>query len=253
MTQGAPTRRVLGALLLFIVGGAACISASVSGPTLVGVGARVLFIGNSYTYVNDVPGLVQALADSAHDSIAVETVVFPDFALVDHWNEGTSLREVRKGGWRWVVLQQGPSAADVNRDTLRLWTRAFAGEIEKIGGRTALFSAWPQSSRVQDFGRAVESYTLAATDVDGVLLPVAAAWQAAWRRDSTLALYAGDGLHASTDGSYLAALVIYGGLLGTPPVGLPNAVTTRSGATLRLDATRARLLQDAAAEALSAR
>jgi len=197
--------------------------------------------------------LVQALADSMRDSIAVEMVAFPDFALVDHWSEGTALHEVRKGGWRWVVLQQGPSAADVNRDTLRLWTKAFGAEIRKIGGRTALFSAWPQSSRSQDFDRAIESYALAAADVQGVLLPVAAAWRAAWRRDPSLQLYASDGLHASTDGSYLAALVIYGGLLGKPPVGLPNALTTRSGAALRLDAARARLLQDAATEALGAR
>jgi hypothetical protein len=195
---------------------------------------------------------VQALVDSAHagDSIAVETVAFPDFALVDHWNEGTALREIHKGGWRWVVLQQGPSSVDVNRDTLRLWTKALASEIDKVGGRTVLFSAWPSAARTQDFERAIESYTLAASDVHGVLAPVAASWLAAWRRDASLALYAGDGLHASPDGSYLAALAIYGALTGHSPVGLPNVLMTRSGFTLRVDATRARLLQDAAADAL---
>lgn len=251
---GAPTRRVFGALLFCFVAGVRCLSAQAGAPRLVGAGARVLFIGNSYTYVNDVPGLVQALADSARgDSLAVEAVAMPDFALVEHWNEGTALREVRKGGWRWVVLQQGPSSAGVNRDTLRVWTRAFAEEIRKVGARAALFSAWPQSSRSQDFDRAIESYALAAADVQGVLLPVAAAWRAAWRRDSTLALYATDGLHASPEGSYLAALVIYGGLRGTLPVGLPNVLTSRSGTTVRLDRARARLLQDAAAEALTDR
>jgi hypothetical protein len=139
--HGAPTRRVFGALLFCFVDSIRCLSAQMGAPRLVGAGARVLFVGNSYTYVNDVPGLVQALADSMRDSIAVEMVAFPDFALVDHWSEGTALREVRKGGWRWVVLQQGPSASEVNRDTLRLWTKAFGAEIRKIGERTALFSA----------------------------------------------------------------------------------------------------------------
>jgi len=242
---------VLGALLL-LVAGIGCLSAPSTAPILIGGGARVLFIGNSYTYVNDVPGLVQALVDSSHmgDSIAVETVAFPDFALVDHWNEGTALREIRKGGWRWVVLQQGPSSVGVNRDTLRMWTKAFASEIDKIGGRTALFSAWPSAARTQDFDRAIESYTLAASDVNGMLAPVAASWLAAWRRDASLALYASDGLHASVDGSYLAALAIYGALLGRSPVGLPNVLTTRAGRVLQLDATRARLLQESAAEAL---
>jgi len=251
--HGAPTRRVFGALLFCFVASIRCLSAQMGAPRLVGAGARVLFVGNSYTYVNDVPGLVQALADSTRDSIAVEMVAFPDFALVDHWSEGTALREVRKGGWRWVVLQQGPSAADVNRDTLRLWTKAFGAEIQKIGGRAALFSAWPQSSRMQDFDRAIESYAMAAADAHGVLAPVAAAWRAAWRRDPNLHLYASDGLHASTDGSYLAAIVIYGALLGKSPVGLPNAVITRTGGVLRVDSSRARLLQEAAAEALANR
>ena len=250
---GAPTRRVFGALLFCFVAGIRCLSAQMGAPRLVGAGARVLFIGNSYTYVNDVPGLVQALADSTRDSIAVEMVAFPDFALVDHWRDGTALREVRKGGWRWVVLQQGPSAADVNRDTLRIWTKVFGAEIQKVGGRAALFSAWPQSSRSQDFDRAIESYALAAADVRGVLLPVAAAWRAAWRRDPNLQLYASDGLHASTDGSYLAAIVIYGALLEKSPLGLPNVVVTRTGGALRVDSSRARLLQEAAAEALANR
>ena len=243
-------RVVAAAMVIF--GDLHCLpTARAAGPGLVGGGARVLFVGNSYTYVNDVPGLVQALADSGHgDSIAVETVAFADFALVDHWNEGTALREIRKGGWRWVVLQQGPSSVEVNRDTLRLWTKAFADEIARVGARTVLFSAWPQASRRQDFERAIESYTLAAADVNGVLAPVASAWLAAWRRDSTLQLYASDGLHASADGSYLAALAIYGAMLGRSPVGLPNVVATRTGGVLRLDSVRARLLQDAAAEAL---
>ena len=251
---GAPTRRVFGALLFFVGAAVHCLSAQSNAPHVVGGGARALFIGNSYTYVNDVPGLVQALADSARgDSIAVETVAMPDFALVDHWNDGTALREIRKGGWKWVVLQQGPSSAAANRDTLRIWSRAFSKEIEKVNARTALFSAWPSAARVQDFDRAIESYVLAAGDVRGLLLPVAEAWRAARRRDPKLSLYADDGLHASPEGSYLAALVIHSGLTGHSPVGLPNVLTTRSGVTIRLASSRARLLQDAAAEALASR
>jgi hypothetical protein len=247
----APALWVLGALLL-AVAGIGCLASRASAPSLIGGGARVLFIGNSYTYVNDVPGLVQALVDSSHagDSIAVETVAFPDFALVDHWNEGTALREIRKGGWRWVVLQQGPSSVGANRDTLRMWTKEFASEIVRSGASPALFSAWPSMSRTADFDRAIESYSLAAVDVNGLLLPVAASWLAAWRRDPSLQLYASDGLHASAEGSYLAALAIYGALRQRSPVGLPNVVVTRTGEVLRVESARARLLQESAAEAL---
>src|SRR5262245_20644120 len=85
---------------------------------------RILFIGNSLTYANDLPGIVQALADSAGPyPLVVETVALPDFALVDHWNQGAALRAIRTGDWDLVVLQQGPSSVQINRDSLRLMVR----------------------------------------------------------------------------------------------------------------------------------
>lgn len=232
---------------------AACLSSSLSGPQLSGTGTPVLFIGNSLTYVNDLPGIVQSLADSAGGpALAVETVAFPDYALIDHWNEGVAAGhargEIAKGGWKFVVLQQGPSSVEVNRDTLRLAAKLFAQEMSKIGATPALLSAWPTIDRRQDFPRAIESYTLAASDVNGVLLPVAAAWVAAWQRDSTLALYS-DGLHPSAAGSYLSALVIYAALQRHTPVGLPSRIRLRSGATMFVDPKVAAVLQAAAAEA----
>src|SRR4051812_42734006 len=137
----------------------ACVGTSTTAPRGIridGEGRHVLFIGNSYLYTRDIPGIVQALADSADgDKLAVATVAGPDMALVDHWNEGSSRRAIALGGWEWVVLQQGPSSVEVNRDSLRLMTRLFAGEIQKVSARPALFSAWPTEVRRQDFDRAI--------------------------------------------------------------------------------------------------
>jgi hypothetical protein len=230
----------------------ACLGNGITEPEVIGDGRRVLFIGNSYLYTEDIPGIVQALADSAGgDRLAVATVAAPDFALIDHWHEGTARREIAKGGWEWVVLQQGPSSAELNRDTLRLATGYFAGDMAKVNARPALFSAWPRADRRQDFPRAIESYALAATDVNGLLLPVAGAWLEAWARDPGAVLYS-DGLHPSREGAYLSALVIYSRLLGKSPLGLPPAVRLRSGAVVAVSAERAALLQEAAAQATTA-
>jgi len=229
---------------------AACLSASSTQPRLAGKGTPILFIGNSLTYVNDVPGIVQALAASRGDSLAVETVASPDYALIDHWNDGaargTARGEIAAGKWKFVVLQQGPSSVAVNRDTLRLSAKLFAPAIAQAGGVPALFSAWPTSDRLQDFPAAIQSYTLAASDVSGVVLPVASAWLAAWQRTPTLSLYS-DGLHASTTGSYLSALAIYAVLVHKTPVGLPSSLTLRSGSRIAVDSTIAATLQAAAA------
>jgi hypothetical protein len=228
----------------------ACLSGSSTQPQLSGSGTPILFVGNSLTYVNDLPGIVQALAISRGDSLAVETVAFPDYALIDHWNDGTARGtargEIAGNKWKFVVLQQGPSSVSVNRDTLRLLAKLFAPGIAQAGGTPALFSAWPTSDRTQDFPAAIQSYTLAASDVNGVLLPVASAWLAAWQRTPTLALYS-DGLHASVAGSYLSALAIYAVLMHKTPVGLPSALTLRSGARVVVDSATAATLQAAAA------
>lgn len=229
-----------------------CLSTGgVTSPKLIGEGTPVLFIGNSYTYVNDLPGIVQAIADSAGEKIAVQSVAAPDAALVDHLAAGTAQREISKREWAFVVLQQGPSSVEVNRDTLRLAVKAFAPGITAAGAKPALFSAWPQSNRMVDYPRAIESYRLAAQDVNGLFLPIAGAWLKAWEIDSSLQLYASDGLHASPLGSYLAAIVIYSRLLNKPASGLPSTVRLKSGAVLTIDAATGRKLQQAAAAALA--
>jgi hypothetical protein len=240
------------AAALLVALGLGCGVTTATGPEEeLGEGTSVLFVGNSYLYFADVPGIVQALAEAAGgEKLAVATVAGPDMALVDHWNEGTAVRAIRDEAWRWVVLQQGPSSVEINRDSLRLVTGWFNEEITRVGGRAALFSAWPSASRRQDFPRAIESYALAAQDVDGLVLPVASAWLEAWERDPELALYA-DGLHPNTLGAYLAALVVYGRLLEASPRGLPGSLRLRSGATISIPPAVAALLQEAAEAALA--
>lgn len=248
-------RRRIGVLAILLCTGlgSACSSAPAgpSLPSLLGEGRPVLFIGNSLTYWNDLPLIVQALADSAGgESLAVMVVAFPDYSLEDHRAEGTALRAIARGDWAVVVLQQGPSSLPENRVQLRASVAALSAEIRGVSATPALYSVWPSASRREDFDRAIESYALAAQDVNGKLLPVAAAWLAAWRRDSELALYSPDGLHPSAAGSYLAALVMYGALFERSPVGLPAKVRVASGVERGVTPEAAAVLQAAAAEVL---
>ena len=208
---------------------------------------RVLFIGNSLTSFNDLPQMVEAIAEAGGKGrIRTHSVTANNFSLEDHWNGGPARDTIGRGRWDWVVLQQGPSSVEVNRDSLRLLTRMFADDITAAHALPALFSAWPAESRRVDFPRAIESYELAAADVSGLLLPVARGWQEVWTRDATVRLYA-DGLHPSVEGAYVSALIIYATLLKTSPVGLPRTLRLNSGGVLSVSAERAALLQSAAA------
>lgn len=239
-------RRPIWLSVLLTTAALACAATTEPGPQLIGEGRPVLFVGNSYLYAQDIPGIVQALADSAGgDKLAVMTIAKPNYALIDHWREGVVQTEINARNFDWVVLQQGPSSTDINRDSLRQLTKMFAA-IMNVAEVPTLFSAWPSSTRRQDFTRAIESYTLAASDVNGLLLPIAESWLDAWAREPNTGLYA-DELHPSQAGAYLSALVIYAKLLGKSPIGLPATVLTHSGNLVSISSAQAATLQEAAA------
>ncbi len=243
-----PRRFMLAAMGVFALFSGCSLATAPATVPVSGSGTRVLFIGNSYLYFNDIPGMVQSLADSAKgETLAIAVVALPNYALIDHWNSGSARATVAAGQWKWVVLQQGPSTTQLNRDTLRLAASLFAGEIAKSKGTPAMFAAWPTSDRPQDFDRATESYTLAAGDVNGLLLPVAAAWVSASKRDPSIQLYA-DGLHPSVEGAYLSSLVLYAKLLGKDPRSAVTAFRTASGRLVVINPAVATHLKAAAAE-----
>ena len=94
-------------------------------------GRPVLFIGNSLTYYNDLPLIVEALADSVPglapaQRLSTAMAAYPDFALFDHWADGNAVRAIdNKTTWDVVVLQQGSSALEESRVLLRDWTKRF--------------------------------------------------------------------------------------------------------------------------------
>ena len=213
--------------------------------------ARVLFIGNSLTAANDLPGLVQALS-AAGGAIRLEcrAVTFPGYSLDDHWQRGDAQRAIAVGGWSFVVLQQGPSALPASRNALIDSTRRFDAAVRRVGAKLALYMVWPERDRRGDFDNVSQSYRRAAQAVNGLVLPVGDAWRTAWRHDARIALYDRDGLHPTPSASYLAALVIVQRLSGTSPLNLPATVRPASpgAAAIAIPRAEATLLQQAAAE-----
>jgi len=230
---------------------AAASSACGDGPSYIDSsdGLQVLFLGNSLTLVNDVPGIVQAMvAFRTSTTITVSSVTPPGAGLEDLWLEGSALDSIRRGGWDVVVLQQGPSATE-GRPSLLEYSQKFATEIRMVGAVPALYMVWPAEERSFDFDGVSDSYRTAAELVDGLLFPAGEAWRAAWRRDSTIDLYGYDRFHASPSGSYLAALVMFAQLTGESPIGLPSHLSLESGRTIDVPEAWAPILQESAVDA----
>jgi hypothetical protein len=209
---------------------------------------RVLFIGNSLTSWNNLPGFVKALAASRGDTTFTYRMIAPPaVALEDHWNLPRTRAALANERWDVVVMQQGPSAEAAGRAHLCEWSRRFADLARARGARPYLLGVWSAGR----FGlpEVIDSYAAAGVAADAPVLPAGAAWRAAWRRKPSLALHTRDGLHPSRVGAYLAALVVYAGLRDVSPLTLPSTLVV---AKTRLTVSRANaaVLRAAAAEAL---
>ena len=187
-----------------------------------------------------VAALVPTLDGTA---IRVGSVAVPNASLEDHWASGPARSEVASGGWDVVVMQQGPSSLPESRVNLIEWAGRFADEARAGGARPALLTVWPSEGRAAFFGDVVASYAAAADASGSALYPAGAAWQAA-REAGTVDPYGPDRFHPSPAGTYLAALVVAGGLTGETTVGLPALGV--------VDAATARALQEQADAALAA-
>lgn len=212
-------------------------------------GMHVLFLGNSLTYSNDLPLMVQALAKAAGQSLHVEEVSFGGYDLEDHWHSGSTVSALAGGNWDVVVLQQGPSSLRESGIKLRTWTRKWAPRIREAGAEPALFMVWPEADRMAWFDAVRDHYSQAAEDVEGIFLPAGEAWRAALRRDPGAPLYSYDDFHPSAIGTYTAALSIYGMLFKRDPRGLPARLELSNGYVVQVPEDLAEILQEAAAEA----
>lgn len=203
---------------------------------------RILFVGNSLTYTNDLPTvLAELVEESDAGRLEVKQVVGPNVGLEDHWSAGLARAEIAKGNWDVVVVQQGPSATE-GRPSLIEYSKRYAAEASAVGARLAVFMVWPSSERSFDFPGVSDAHQAAADGSGSLLFPAGEAWLAAWRRKSSLRLYGDDGFHPSRMGTYLAALVMFEQITGRSPVGAPAVVDGIGAADLRI-------LQESAAEA----
>lgn len=211
---------------------------------------HVLFVGNSFTYVNDLPRIVSAMsrADRGAPKVDCRMVAFPGFSLEDHWKKGDARRAIEEQPWDFVILQQGPSASEDGREVLVEYASRFAPLIRKAGARAAFYMPWPSGDRKQDFPGVSASYRQAARVTQGLVLPAGEAWEKALRRDEKLELYGPDNLHPTNEGSYLAALVVYAGLTGRPIADVPATLPLGAEGKLEIPEKDAATLRQAAAE-----
>ena len=198
-------------------------------PQLPGSPIRILFIGNSYTYVNNLPELVRGLAAGMSPAVSIETrqVTEGGATLRKLWNAGAALSAIRGERWDWVVLQEQSSlgATMVNgqaiiSDPSRLFwpaVRQFDQEIRRRGARTVVLLTWGPPGKPENSAALAHAYFTIARELGALVIPAGLAWERALRQRPDLPLFMNDNSHPAPAGSYLAALAAVATLLDTTP------------------------------------
>jgi hypothetical protein len=197
---------------------------------------RVLFIGNSYTYVNNLPELVRGLAAGMAEPVAVEVeqVTVGGATLRRLWEAGPALAAIREARWDYVVLQEQSTfgvtmvnGRSVVSDPARLFwpaARLFDAAIRKAGARTVLMNTWGAPGRAESFQALAHGQFTIGRELGAAVVPAGLAWQRALAERADLPLYMVDGSHPAPAGSYLMALATVATLLDRVPASPPLAI-----------------------------
>ncbi|MBU3659006.1 MAG: T9SS type A sorting domain-containing protein [Flavobacteriales bacterium] len=202
----------------------------------------VLFLGNSYTSVNNLPLLVQNLSASAGKTLIIDSNLPGGMTLSGHINDATTMTKIQQSNWDYVIIQEQsqiptidyyryndmyPSLTDLKNMiefynpcakiiTYMTWGRRFGG-IQCDPSNTYC------SPNFVDFNHMQDSLTSAYLQISDALnvqcAPVGVVWKNILN-DTTLVLHSGDNSHPNLDGSYVAACAIFSSIWKQAALGL---------------------------------
>jgi len=180
---------------------------------------RILFIGNSYTYYNDMPLLIEELASVAGVArpVETETIAVGGASLRDHWNRGQAQAAIAGKRWDYVVLQEHSLMPLRDPGRTRRYIQLFDEKIKATGAKTILYLTWARAFAPATQASLNNAYEGIARDIRAGVAPVGPAWQIARRMRPGIQLYESDDSHPTLAGSYLAAYVLHITMFGKMP------------------------------------
>lgn len=193
---------------------------------------KVLFLGNSYTYVNNLPQIIHDIAISLNDTLIFDSHTPGGYTLEQHAMDSNSTNKIRLGVWDFVVMQeqsQLPAFIDYLSSgpyNLSYLVNEFNPCARKMyymtwgrkNGDASNCAAWPPVCTYEGMDsllslRYIETATFTGADIS----PVGAVWNYLRTHQPQIELYQADGSHPSTAGSYAAACSFYSALFKKDP------------------------------------
>lgn len=170
---------------------------------------HILFVGNSLTYTNDLPGIVARIGRDSGIEIKTVTIAYPNYALEDHWNDGKLQAHIASGKYDYVVVQQGPSSQPDGRAMLFEYGARIKSLCDRHNVKLVFFMVWPALANFKMFDGVITNYRDAAVATNSLLCPVGQVWKDHFQATNDFTYYGPDGFHPSLKGSENAAWLIY--------------------------------------------
>jgi len=214
---------------------------------------RVLFIGNSYTSVNNLPATFAALVATRGRAVYTEMIAPGGVRLADHAASVEVLEKIRSGHWNYVVLQeqsQIPSVEQSRQGQLFPAARLLVNEIRHAGARPVFYETWARKNGWPENGmpdyaamqaQISQAYRTIGHELNAIVAPVGDAWAIVATEHTQIPLWQADGSHPTEQGTYLAASVFVATLF--------HEVPAESGAYGQVSKGQVLALQQAAARA----
>lgn len=186
---------------------------------------RVLFVGDSFTYFNNLPKIVQAIAPE----FRCDRITHGAWNLDQHWRGGAALARIRKERPDVVVLQEEGQLPANDPARFQAAARRFVGAIRAVGARPLLLMTWAPRSKPEIQAALAAANRRVGRTLRVRVAPVGEAW-GRWRSAPGAAdLFVADGIHPNFEGSYLSALVLAGTLRGRPIITAPTRFAASLG------------------------
>ncbi len=203
---------------------------------------RVLFLGNSYTGVNNLPLLCSNLTEGTNKTLIYDSNTPGGYTLEQHATNSTSLDKIKQGNWDFVVLQeqsQIPTIDFYRYNSMYPGVKRLNDSIKKYNScaNVVMYMTWGRrhggmqcdqegiycSPDFVDFSHMQDSLESAYCGIADTTLAYVAPVGIAWRNvleNTENILHSGDNSHPNFSGSYLAACVFYSVFWDESPVGL---------------------------------
>eukprot|EP00927_Polykrikos_kofoidii_P040070 TRINITY_DN34314_c0_g1_i1.p1 TRINITY_DN34314_c0_g1~~TRINITY_DN34314_c0_g1_i1.p1 ORF type:complete len:526 (+),score=72.16 TRINITY_DN34314_c0_g1_i1:45-1622(+) len=183
---------------------------------------RVLFVGDSLTYANDLDQIVAAMANVAGElGVHVDRSVVGGAPLKELWkgHESDAQQRISEGGYDVVVLQE--DLPETNLQCFQKYAALFKQKADAAGSETVLLMTWAYKNRDWIDMKGIENAHREVAERLGVrVAPAGLAWQKSEAAYGEIKLRQKDGEHPTLCGTYLMAAVVFATLWERSPIGI---------------------------------